>query len=62
MKFHEKPGVVAGEFRGAWLGLGPTLQSGNPDCRIAVNASTLVGVKNYLIRRCLNAFGVKLCL
>ena len=29
VKFHEKPGVVTGEFRGAWLGLGPTLQSGS---------------------------------
>ena len=28
VKFHEKPGVVAGKLRGAWLGLGPILQSG----------------------------------
>ena len=28
VKFNEKPGVVAGEVRRAWLGLGPTLQSG----------------------------------
>ena len=29
VRFHEKPGVVTGKFRGAWLGLGPTLQSGS---------------------------------